>query len=140
MELYIPPFQQPPTRNYKNGRIMKGYIPKNKGKKWSDYNVPEESRRKILANLTNEGRIKGSLANRKLNSQKIVGIKARKFVGSYESAAEAARILQSAGIRVSATNIRHCCKGKRPSAGGVKWYYEANFEEWQKEIKDEKQQ
>ena len=117
---------------------MKGYIPKNKGKKRSDYNVPEESRRKILANLTNEGRMKGSLANRKLNSQKIVGIKARKFVGNYESAAEAARILQSAGIRVSATNIRHCCKGKRPSAGGVKWYYEANFEEWQKEIKDEK--
>ena len=44
MELYIPPFQQPPTRNYKNGRIMKGYIPKNKGKKWSDYNPGEEKR------------------------------------------------------------------------------------------------
>ena len=134
MELHFP---QTPNIRDKKGRFNKGanITPPNKGKKWGEYNVPEESRKAILANLTNEGRMKGALAKKKIYSQRIVGIKDRKFFGEFESAADAARNLQSVGIKVCSENIRTCCKGKRTSAGGVKWFYEHDFEKWNAEIK-----
>jgi len=133
MELYIPP--KPITRNPQNGRLLRGYEPKNKGKKWGEYNVPEESRKKILANLSNEGRKLGALAKKKRYSLRIVAIKDKKFFGEFESAADAARILRNAGIVVYSENIRNCCKGKRPLAGGIQWFYENEPEKWEKEIK-----
>lgn len=132
MELYI---EQPRlTRNAKNGRILPGHVPANKGKKWGEYKVPKKSRKKILANLTNEGRKLGALASKPIRCIKIVGIKNGEFFGMFESAAVAEILLRERGIKISATNIRHCCKGKRKSAGGVKWFYEEDFDSWNKEI------
>ena len=130
------PVKKLSIRNSK-GHILagRGHIPANKGKKWDEYNVPEESRKKILSNFTNEGRMKGALADKKRNNIKIIGIKERKFYGEFESAASAARNLQGLGIKVYSENIRTCCKGKRTSAGGVKWFYESDFEKWNAEIK-----
>ncbi len=132
MELYIEPERR--TRNAVNGRLLPGYVPLNKGKKWGEYNVPIKSREKILANLSNEGRKLGALASKPRLCIKIVGIMHGEFIGEFESAAEAQGKLNGKGVAISATNIRHCCKGKRPSAGGIKWFYEAEFEKWSKEI------
>lgn len=132
MELQLPP--KPLTRNPINGRILRGHQPKNKGKKWDEYNVPEESRKKILANLTNEGRVMGAYAKKKRHSKRIVAIKDKKYFGDFDSAADASRILRTAGIVVYSENIRNCCKGKRPSAGGIKWFYENESYIWEKEI------
>ena len=132
MELQLP--QIPITRNPLNGRILRGNIPTTKGKKWGEYNVPKESRKKILANFTNEGRKRGTQISVNTTSKKIIGIKNGKFFSDFASASEAARKLQSIGIKVYSQNIRNCCKGKRPSAGGIKWFYEKDFEKWQKEI------
>lgn len=132
MELYIPPVRL--YRNPKNGRILPGYIPPNKGKKWGEYNVPRKSRKKILANLSDEGRRLGGLAHKERICIKVVGIKNGEFMGVFESAAAAEVVLRNKGIKIRATNIRHCCYGKRPTAGGFKWFYEADFEKWNKEI------
>ena len=69
MELHIPPIPVG-IRNAK-GQWRKGakIIPPNKGKKWSEYNVPEASRKIILANLSSEGREKARLVRKKLNSK-----------------------------------------------------------------------
>lgn len=138
MELTFPQIPNKiPTRD-KKGRIIagSGHIPANKGKKWGEYNVPEESRKKILANFSNNAdRLKGALAKKERYSQKVIGIKDRKFFGEFDSAADAARDLQAIGIKVCSENIRTCCKGKRTSAGGVKWFYERDFDKWNSEIK-----
>jgi len=132
MELYIAPL--PRTRNPKNGRILPGFIPYNKGKKWGEYKVSKKSRKKILANLSDEGRKKGTLASKPRLCKKVVGILKGEFIGMFESAAQAQIKIKEKGIAISATNIRHCCKGQRPSAGGIKWFYEAEYEVWSKEI------
>ena len=128
MELYIETPRL--TRNAKNGRILPGHVPANKGKKWGQYKVPAKSKKKILANLTNEGRRLGGLASKPSICIKIVGIKNGEFFGMFESAADAEVKLRAKGIKIRATNIRHCCYGNRPSAGGVKWFYEKDFEKW----------
>lgn len=134
MELYI---ELPRlTRNAKNGQILPGHVPANKGKKWGEYKVPAKSKKKILANLTNEGRRLGALASKPSICIKIVGIKDGEFYGMFESAAVAEVRLRTKGIKIRATNIRNCCYGKRPSAGGVKWFYEKDFDSWNKCIVD----
>lgn len=133
MELYIEPVRI--TRNRVNGRLLPGHVPANKGKKWGEYNVPKKSRKKILANLTDEGRRKGALASKPRICNKVVGIMNGEFIGEFESASDASRKMETIGIKVCSENIRNCCKCKgRISAGGVKWFYEADFEKWSKEI------
>jgi len=83
-----------------------------------EYTTPK-TRKKILANLSHEGRLKGARAFKKLNSIPVVGIKDGKFYGQYESASDAERKLASNDIKVQHENIRTCCKGKRKSAGGI---------------------
>ena len=134
MELYIPPV--PLTRNPTNGRILPGFVPKNKGKKWGEFKVPKRSRKKILANLNDAGRRKGALASKTRTCIKVVGIMNGEIIGMFESAAEAEKKIKGKGIAIRATNIRHCCKGKRPRAGGIKWFYESDFEKWNEEIKE----
>lgn len=136
MELYIAP--APRTRNAVNGRILPGYVPKNKGLKWGEYNVSKASRKKILANLTNEGRLKGAYASKPLLCKKIVGVQDGAFFGAFESAAIAELKLRDKGIAIRATNIRDCCKGIRPRAGGIQWFYEKDFEVWSSLIVDSK--
>lgn len=137
MELYIPqiPKTMPGIRDAK-GKFRAGahIVPPNKGKKWGEYNVPEESRKKILANLTNEGRRLGGLAPKNRHQKRVVGIKDKKFFCDFPSAADAATSLHNAGIIINVSNIRACCRGNRPSAGGIKWFYECDFEKWNSEI------
>lgn len=136
MELTFPQIPTKiPTRD-KKGRIIagRGHVPANKGKKWSDFNISEENKKTLLENLK-EGRILGTNSKKTYHRIKVVGIKNRKFYGVFDSATDAALCLQQKGINISHQNIRNCCKGHRPSAGGVKWFYESDFEKWNAEIK-----
>lgn len=49
-ELYLEP--ERPTRNPITGRFMKGHVPANKGKKWSEF-VPKRSQRRSAKGWTN---------------------------------------------------------------------------------------
>lgn len=134
MELYIEPERL--TRNPRNGRIMPGNVAPNKGKKWGEYNVPRKSRKKILANLTNEGRRKGQLASKPRLCRKVVGIQNGEFLGEFESASDAERKMLTIGIKVCGENIRNCCHGRgRRTAGGVMWFFEKDYDKWSVEVR-----
>lgn len=120
MELHLEPIKF--TRNQKNGQFLKCHIPHNKGKKWSDYIDMRKAKRIIRIakqNLKCRSDIGGC------NKKKIVGIKDGKFIGVFESSNDAERKL---GIQ--ARNIRSVCNCKRNHAGGIKWFYEKNIEQW----------
>ena len=136
MELYLEPVKL--TRNPVTGHFLRGVVQFRDNKPWTQRKIPKKSKKKILANLTNEGRKLGALASKPSLCIKVVGIKDGEFFGMFESAAEAELKLKKLDIKVCATNIRNCCKGKRPSAGGIKWYYEADFEGWNGEIENVK--
>ena len=126
MELYLPP--TPLTRNPVNGRLLPGYVPKNKGKKWREYNVPRKSRKKILKNLTDEGRQKGRASRWEKYKRRVIGIKDGEWYGCFENTCDASR---KTGIEQA--NIAACCRKKRPRAGGIEWYREDD-EEWMEKI------
>ena len=114
MELYIEPDRL--TRNPKNGRIMPGHVAPNKGKKWGEYKVPKKSRKKILKNLTDEGRQKGRASRWEKYKRRLIGIKDGEWYGYFENTCDASR---NTGIEQA--NIAACCRKKRSRAGGIEW-------------------
>ncbi len=109
MELRIE--QARPQRNALNGRFLKGHTAA------------------MLKNLE-KGRIKGNATMAGWNAKAVVAIKDNKLVGVFKSASEAAK-----QIGVFSTNISKVCKKKRKTAGGYRWFYEAD-NEWTKIVKD----
>jgi len=124
MELYLPPILPKP----KNGRFVKGSIPHNKGKKWSDYMDMRKGKRVIRRNLTNRGNPNLPGANRKA----VVMIKDNRLIAVFSSAMKA-----SETTNLIRENISKCCRKLRRSHGGYKWFYETDFENWKKEIQNE---
>lgn len=120
-ELYLEPKKV--NKNALTGRFIKGSIPHNKGKKWSDY-LPVETQKKILSGLRRNGNSKiGGL-----NAIPVVGIKNGKtrFFKSGKQAGETLGIHQR--------NINSCCHKKRKTAGGYEWYFFKD-NDWIEEIK-----
>jgi hypothetical protein len=118
MELRLP---EPPKRNVK-GQFIKGTPPHNKGK--TNVFKSEESKQKSLNGLARNG-------NKNLPQQnkiKIVAIKDGK-PRFFNSASEAQLI-----TGIAHQSIRHCCNNKRKSAGGYKWFNEADICKWSKLI------
>lgn len=123
-ELYIP--IERPTRNFVNGRFLKGHVPHNKGKKWGDY---IKSRRKI--NNMRKGLELGRKGNPNIagiNSRPVVAIKDGELIAVFSSSNDAERKTGICG-----RNIRSCCSGKRNTAGGYQWFLE-NDKEWIQKI------
>lgn len=108
--------------NPRNGQFLKGIVPHNKGKKWSEW-MDENKQKKVLKNLQRKGNpnIGGN------NARKIIGIKNGKFC-VFESSKDAERKLS-----ICARNIRTVCHGKRKFAGGMMWFFEES-NEWIKFI------
>lgn len=124
-ELHISPKR--PTRNFMNGRFLKGHIPFNKGKKWSDYmdmRKAKKIKRIGLKNLVRNCEIAG------WNAKPVVAIEGKKLIGVYSSASEAGRKTGICG-----RNIISCCSGKRKHAGGYQWFWE-NDNGWLKIIEN----
>lgn len=115
MELYIP--IERPHRNLKNGRFLKGNVPHNKGKKWSEWmdgRKINKVRRIAMANLRPNMAIGG------WNAKPIIAYTDDQlYVAWFASSADAER---KTGIW--ARNIRSVCEGKRKKAGGFRWKYD----------------
>lgn len=112
-----------PVRNKKNGRFLKGHVPHNKNKNWSEW-MDGRKRKKVLKCLKRTGN--PNLAG--ANAKKIVGVKDGKFIVFPHSEEAGSR------LNISARNIRSCCHKKRKSAGGWKWFFETD-NEWTQLIK-----
>jgi hypothetical protein len=84
-------------------------VPKNKGKKWREYNVPRKSRKKILKNLTDEGRQKGREARWEKHKRRVIGIKDGEWYGCFESTCDASRKtgIEQANISAYCLSIYH---------------------------------
>lgn len=105
----------------KKGQFLKGSIPHNKGKKWSEW-IDGRKKRKMLKNLE-----KGRVGNPNLagsNKKAIVAISKGKFY-PFHSSADAERI-----TKICSRNIRKCCNGERKTAGGFQWFFDKDIEKW----------
>lgn len=125
-ELYIEPERK--TTNAVTGRFLKGHVPHNKGKKWSEWMDMRKTKRvKRIAkkNLRPNMNIGG------WNKRKVIAIddKTGKWY-VFESSQDAARKTgASAGL------IRRCCrKANVHHHHGLRWFWE-NDNEWTKFIK-----
>lgn len=124
-ELYIPP--QKSTRNAMTGRFMKGHVPFNKGKKWTDYMDMRKAKRVKRIGLKNLR--PGNKDIPGWNAKAVVAILDGEIKGIYRSSCDAER---KTGI--CQHGIRLCCSKKRKSAGGYKWFWE-NDNSWLELIK-----
>lgn len=115
MELYIE--RERPQRNFKNGRYLKGHIPHNKGKKWSDYMDMRKAKRVKRIAINN---LKPRMDIGGWNAIPVVAYTdEEEYVAWFASSEDAER---KTGI--IARNIRSVCQGKRKRAGGYYWRYE----------------
>ena len=114
MELYLPLIY--PTKPHRGFAF--GNIPKNKGRKQIEYIQDPEKLKRMHSNLTPKIQQKGTLKMAELRSKPVVCIKAGKLMGDFKSASEAA-----AKTGINATNISACCRGRRLSSGGFRWFY-----------------
>lgn len=140
-ELYIPPKRKP--YNTKNGQFLKGSVPWNKGKKWSDYASKRAQKRmaKGWKNLeTHRPKTRPDNAGR--CALKVAAIDDEGNWCVFPSIAEAARWLKG-----NTHNIIRCCKCNETGVRrrwrgtntdhrykGFRWYYESD-EKWTNKIK-----
>jgi hypothetical protein len=120
MELYIEPIRI--KHNPLNGRFLKGHEPHNKGKKWEDYldmRKAKRIKRIAIKNLKCNPNIGG------WNKKQVIGIKENRIIGVFESATKAAERL-----KIQRRNIAHCCAGKRNKCGGIRWFFESDYDKW----------
>lgn len=61
------------------------------------------------------------------NKRKVIGIRDGKIVCLFESSRAEMRY-----TGISDRNIRHCCEGRRKRAGGIHWFFESDFQRWNK--------
>lgn len=98
-----------------NGRFLKGHIPHNKGKKWSEW-MDGRKQRKVrrIASQNIHGRpdIGG------WNKRAVIMLDDEGNRAYFESSAEAGR-----ATGIIARNIRYVCDKKRKHAGGYRWFW-----------------
>lgn len=152
-ELALPPIRT--GRNTKTGRFLKGHVPANKGKKWSDY-MGKRAQKRAMKGWKNldlyRGKVKRS-GQAGCQRKQVVAVMddGRWLVFPYADVA--ARWLGCGRIE----NIRRCCrenqsrrvrkydwrKGQPKGSGfmntdhkymGIRWYFE-NDDTWTEKIK-----
>lgn len=123
MELSLPPiYPVKPHRGFAFGNT-----PWNKGKRQADYIKDEEKLKRMRSNLTPEIRMKGTKKVHELRAKSIICIKDGKIIGEFKSAAEA-----EDKTNVLASNILACCKKRRITTGGFRWFYGDDYESYDK--------
>ncbi len=106
-----------PTRNFINGKFLKGHPGYHKGKKWEDF-MDKEMIIKVKKNLE-KGNVKKGDPPR--YSVKIVAIKDGKFLGCFESSKKAGDI-----FKLNRSHISSCANGNRKSTGGIQFFKESD--------------
>lgn len=115
-----------PARNLRTGTFLKGHIPHNKGRKWTDWMDMRKARKVLRIGMKN---LKGRSDIGGWNKKPVVVVTQDGRWGVFESAASAAR---KTGL--TRRNIAHCCEGKRKHCGGLRWFF-FDSDEWIKLIK-----
>lgn len=118
-----------PARNFKTGTFLKGHIPHNKGKKWSEWMDMRKARKIIRIGMKNLNKGRSDIGG--WNKRPVVAVTADGRWFPFDSAADAAR--KTGLIR---RNISHCCQGKRKHCGRFRWFY-FDSNEWIKLVKHE---
>ena len=106
-------------RNYynrQNGQFLKGHIPHNKGKKWTDYMDMRKAKRVIRIGMKNLQRGNPDIGG--WNKRKVVAITDSGEWYGFNSAAEASR-----KFGLCRENISKCCAGKRKKCGPYRWFF-----------------
>lgn len=125
-----------PTYNRLNGQFLKGNVPVNKGRSWSEW-MPKKAQKKILKNLDKVRPKGGNPIIPGHNRKKVVMVTPKGNCLVFESASEAARLMN-----LERRNISHCCEGKRHRCGGRWWFFfdddrwHIKLKEIQKQLKD----
>lgn len=114
MELFLP--IERPQYNPTNGQFLKGHVPHNKGKKWSDYMDMRKAKRILRIAKKN---LKPNMDIGGWNKKAVVAVDVEgNVVGWFASAMDAEK---KTGI--CKRNINSVCNGKRKHAGGFKWEF-----------------
>lgn len=112
-ELHFPP--EPLQYNPVNGQFLKGHIPHNKGKKWSEW-MDGRKQKKVIRIGTKNLRRRYDIGG--WNKRAVIMICEDGSHFYFESSFAAER---STGI--CARNIRFCCNKKRKHAGKCRWFW-----------------
>lgn len=104
-----------PGRNYQTGRFLKGHVPHNAGKPWSEWMDGRKAKRVRRIAISN---LKPRMDLAGWNKKPVVAVTEDGRHFYCESAAQAGRTLG-----ISARNINSCCLGKRKRCGGFRWFY-----------------
>ena len=104
-----------PSRNFQTGTFLKGHIPHNKGKKWSEWMDGRKAKKILRIGMKN---LKGRADIAGWNKRAVVAVLEDGRYFYFESATKAAEL--TGLIR---RNISHCCQGKRKHCGRYKWFY-----------------
>lgn len=118
-----------PARNFQTGTFLKGHIPHNKGKKWSEWMDMRKAKKILRIGMKN---LKGRSDIGGWNKKPVVAITPDGRWFYFESAANAERI--TGLIR---RNITRCCQGKCKHCGRFRWFY-FDSNEWIKLVKHER--
>ena len=105
-----------PARNAQNGQFLKGHIPHNKGKKWSNYMDMRKAKR--IIRIAKKNLLPGNPNIGGWNKKKVVMVTSKGNWVVFESATEAA-----SKMGLERRNISHCCEGKRQRCGGRWWFF-----------------
>lgn len=106
-------------RNYynrQNGQFLKGHIPHNKGKKWTDY--MDMRKAKKIIRIGKKNLVPGNNNIGGWNKKKVVMVTPKGNRAVFESATDAAE-----KMGLIRRNISHCCEGKRRRCGGRWWFF-----------------
>ena len=102
-------------RNYLTGRFLKGHIPHNKGKGWSEWMDGRKAKKVLRIGMKN---LKGRSDIGGWNKRPVVAVLEDGRYFYCESASKAAEI-----TGLVRRNITHCCQGKRKHCGRFRWFY-----------------
>lgn len=117
-------------RNYynrQNGQFLKGHIPHNKGKKWSEYMDMRKARRIIRIAKKNLQHGNPNIGG--WNKKPVVMVTPKGNWVVFNSATEAAE-----KMGLIRRNISHCCEGKRNRCGG-RWWFFFDDDRWPKQLR-----
>lgn len=112
-ELYLPP--ESDHVNKKNGQFMKGHIPHNKGKKWSEW-LDGRKQKKIIRIAMKNLKCNPNIGG--WNKRQVIGIDKNDHWSVFESGDDAGR-----KFNINSRNIRRCCQTQK----GNNTYYGIRF-------------
>jgi hypothetical protein len=104
-----------PQYNLLNGQFLKGHVPHNKGKKWSEWMDMRKAKKIIRIAKQN---LKPNMNLGGHNRREVVLVTDDGRWVCFESAAKAAEL-----TNLCRRNISHCCQGKRKKCGKYRWFY-----------------